>query len=195
MKQERSGQRLSRKKRAGLNVVRQRRLFIMYQPNFCAECGERIARARWHVWTNRRFCPQCEPRFRSARMLLPLLAGAVLFIVGLLAGRAVRTAPPPLLVIERGQPSIAPTQTAQTLPAQPNAKRESQPATAARAAPKTDSAAIELAGDSSETIYICGALTKKGTPCRRRVRGTGRCWQHKGQPAAIPLAERLVTEK
>lgn len=166
----------------------------MYQPNFCAECGERIVRARWHVWTNRRFCPQCEPRFRNARLLLPLLAGAVLFSLGVGAGRAVRTAPPPPLVVERNQLNAAPTQATQTLPTQANAKTESQPATVG-AAPKTDNATIELAGDSSGTIYICGALTKKGTPCRRRVRGTGRCWQHKGQPAAIPLAERLVTGK
>jgi hypothetical protein len=193
MKQERSGQRLSERERAGLNVVRQRRLFIMYQPNFCAECGERIARARWHVRTNRRFCPQCAPRFRSARMLLPLLAGAILFIVGLFAGRAARPSPPPL-VIERGQPSIAPTQTAQALPTQANAKTAPQPTTN-RPAPNSAGAAIENAGEASETVSICGAMTKKGTPCRRRVRGTGRCWQHKGQPAAISVAERLVTEK
>jgi hypothetical protein len=25
------------------------------------------------------------------------------------------------------------------------------------------------------------------------VRGTGRCWQHKGMPAMIPLEKRIVT--
>lgn len=165
----------------------------MYQPNFCAECGERISRARWHVWTSRRFCPQCAQRFRTAAMLLPLLAGAVLFGLGLLTGRAARTAPPPL-VIERRQSATSPTQTAQATPPQANAQTEPQPATA-RATSKADGATVELADESSETVSICGALTKKGMPCRRRVRGTGRCWQHQGQPAAIPLAERLVTGK
>jgi len=34
----------------------------------------------------------------------------------------------------------------------------------------------------SENQFIssgtCGALTKKGTSCRRKVKGGGRCWQH-----------------
>lgn len=30
-------------------------------------------------------------------------------------------------------------------------------------------------------VYYCGALTKKGTPCKHRVKHQGdRCWQHKG---------------
>jgi hypothetical protein len=28
---------------------------------------------------------------------------------------------------------------------------------------------------------LCGAITKKGTPCRRRVRGGGRCYQHRSK--------------
>ncbi|HXS01984.1 MAG TPA: hypothetical protein VN724_15510, partial [Pyrinomonadaceae bacterium] len=31
-----------------------------------------------------------------------------------------------------------------------------------------------------EQTYQCGARTKKGTPCSRRVHGPVRCWQHKG---------------
>ncbi|ASZ12413.1 hypothetical protein CK934_16325 [Chitinophaga sp. MD30] len=31
---------------------------------------------------------------------------------------------------------------------------------------------------ASSSVGYCGALTKKGTPCRRKVRGGGRCWQH-----------------
>ena len=37
---------------------------------------------------------------------------------------------------------------------------------------------------STETVYFCGAMTKKGTSCTRRVRVKGRCWQHTGQPVA-----------
>lgn len=28
-------------------------------------------------------------------------------------------------------------------------------------------------------VGTCGARTQKGTPCKRRVKGGGRCWQHK----------------
>lgn len=39
---------------------------------------------------------------------------------------------------------------------------------------------------------MCGARTRKGTPCRRRVHVAGeRCFQHKGLPAMVPL-EKLV---
>jgi len=45
-----------------------------------------------------------------------------------------------------------------------------------------------------EKTYICGARTKKGTPCSRRVRGPVRCWQHKGAQAMLPVEKLLVKE-
>lgn len=164
----------------------------MYKPNFCTECGERIARSRWHLWTSRRFCPGCAPRFRAARIVLPLVAGTAFFTLGLGAGRAVHPAPPPL-IIERRQPPTASTPTAPLPPAPTRAKTENAPAPAG---PETDAGvAAERPTALSETVSICGALTKKGTPCQRRVRGTDRCWQHKGQPAMIPLEARIVKGK
>src|SRR5215212_9732178 len=74
----------------------------MYKPNFCSDCGSRVERSRWRVWTSRRFCADCEPRFRKAQILRSLAAGAALFLVGLVLGRAARPAPPPLIV-ERAQ--------------------------------------------------------------------------------------------
>ena len=47
---------------------------------------------------------------------------------------------------------------------------------------------------ASETVYFCGAQTKKGTPCTRRVKGGGRCWQHQGQPAMLP-PEKLIASR
>lgn len=165
----------------------------MYKPNFCAECGERIIRARWHLWTSRRFCPECAPRLRTARLLLPVLAGATVFALGLGAGRAVRPAPPPL-VVERSQPSQTTAQTAQ-VKTQPESTKAESSIAPARLEPLARSPETERPVDSTETVSLCGALTKKGAPCQRRVRGTGRCWQHKGQPAAIPLEQRLIDGK
>jgi hypothetical protein len=45
----------------------------------------------------------------------------------------------------------------------------------------------------SEQVYTCGARTKKGTPCSRRVHGPVRCWQHKGAAAMLP-AEKLMVK-
>jgi hypothetical protein len=164
----------------------------MYRPNFCAECGERIARTRWYLWTNRRFCPGCARRFRKAQILVPVIVGATLFCLGLAAGRGLHPRQPPL-VVERGQLSPLPA-AAKTGAQPPDAETE----TNATASPKPepsygpDGTATERPTDPNEIVSICGARTQKGTPCKRRVRGTGRCWQHKGMPAMLPPAKLIV---
>lgn len=45
-----------------------------------------------------------------------------------------------------------------------------------------------------DDVYICGARTKKGTPCSRRVHGPVRCWQHKGLPAMLPVDKLRISE-
>jgi hypothetical protein len=55
-----------------------------------------------------------------------------------------------------------------------------------------DGTANERPTDPAEVVYICGARTKKGTPCSRRVRGPGRCWQHRGMPAMLPPSKLVV---
>jgi hypothetical protein len=47
--------------------------------------------------------------------------------------------------------------------------------------------------ETAELVYICGAATKKGTPCSRRVKGPVRCWQHVGQPAILPADQLRVS--
>jgi hypothetical protein len=46
---------------------------------------------------------------------------------------------------------------------------------------------------ADDRAYICGARTKKGTPCHRRVHTAGeRCFQHKGMPSMLPLEKLEV---
>jgi len=47
---------------------------------------------------------------------------------------------------------------------------------------------------SVEAAYYCGAETKKGTPCTRKVKGNVRCWQHTGMRAMLP-PEKLLIQK
>jgi hypothetical protein len=178
----------------------------MYKPNFCAECGAQVLRAGWHFWTSRRFCADCARRFRKERVLLPLIICAGLFTVGLALGRAARPAAPPL-VVERGVlPPVAPAspaftkngaQTAETGTMNEAAPKTKEAATGSRAEPAygPNGTATERPTETEETVSICGARTQKGTPCQRRVRGTGRCWQHTGMPAIIPLEKRVLTGK
>jgi hypothetical protein len=107
-----------------------------------------------------------------------LLLATLLFLPGFLLGRLLRPPSPPL-VLERGTQTVAPLQPSPA-PSKP------QPAYG------PDGTASERPTEPDEVVYICGARTKKGTPCQRRVRGPGRCWQHRGQPAMLPPSKLVV---
>ena len=87
--------------------------------------------------------------------------------------------------MERGAAGLAP------LPAAPEgAVRGAAPKPEPVYGP--DGTANERPTDPEEVVYVCGARTKKGTPCQRRVRGPGRCWQHRGMPAVLPPSKLVV---
>ncbi len=164
----------------------------MYRPNFCADCGERVVRERWRAWASRRFCPSCERRHGRA-WTRPLVALCLAACAGFALGHLLRPSPPPLLLIERGSlpaPALLakPTSAQKTDGAGGDANA---PATAAAAA-RDPGANAEPPTDPAEIVSVCGARTKKGTPCSRRVRGTGRCWQHRGRPAMLPASKLVV---
>ena len=159
----------------------------MYKPNFCAECGTRLGRAKWRPWTSHRFCADCGARFRKAELAVTFLLCAGLLIAGFSFGRYLRPAPPPLIVqrFARSPLSDIPIAIASGAPATqlPNSSNSSA---------DNSVEGNNQTGGSEEVIYICGARTKKGMPCSRRVHGPVRCWQHKGMPAMLPQEKLLV---
>jgi hypothetical protein len=165
----------------------------MYKPNFCSECGSRIERARWRFWTSRQFCLDCAPRFRQSQFLFLIIAAVALFCLGLAAGRAARPAPPPLIV-ERGQLATVAAPSTKSEEQATGAKTERDAGVVPKVEPTygPDGTMTERPTDPGETVSICGARTQKGTPCQRRVRGTGRCWQHKGMPAMLPPGKLII---
>lgn len=165
----------------------------MYRPNFCAECGERVLRARWRVWTSRRFCASCGPHFRRRRIVAPLLLIASLGGTGFFLGRLGRPAPPPLIV-ERGALNLAPVPASDATRQADATKRSDGGVTKTKSDYGPDGSPTERPTEPNEIISMCGARTKKGTPCQRRVRGTGRCWQHRGMPAMLPASKLIVPE-
>ena len=146
----------------------------MYKPNFCSECGAKLLRLRWHLWTSRRFCNDCARRLRKARFGPVLLTTLALLGAGYVAGRVRRPAPPPLVIERRSDSPLSDKEPLQSTPANSGVNSSA-----------TSSTSVE------EVVYLCGARTKKGTPCSRRVHGPVRCWQHKGMPAMLPQ-EKLV---
>jgi len=149
----------------------------MYHPNFCSECGTKTVRLHWHLWTSRKFCDKCARQLRKERFLYTLVVSIGLLSIGFIAGRAGCTAPPPL-IIERAATAPALNSAAASLAEKSGG---SQPPKAP--APTT--------GD----VYLCGARTKKGKPCSRRVHSPVRCWQHKGSKAMLPEERLLVKDE
>jgi hypothetical protein len=118
----------------------------------------------------------------------------MLFALGLVAGRTARPAPPPLIV-ERGELPLVTTPATKDKGQTTGAETEMS-VTATASKPELsygpDGTTTERPTDPTEVVSICGARTQKGTPCQRRVRGTGRCWQHKGMPAMLPPNKLIV---
>ena len=172
----------------------------MYKPNFCAECGGRVLRERWRAWTSRRFCPACEKRFQRG-WLAPVVVCCTLICAGFVFGRLMRPAPPPL-TIERGTLPLPALLIAKGKDAAAGASSNPTGATVNNTEPGRNDAArrdlgagaLEAPTDPNEIVSLCGARTKKGTPCQRRVRGAGRCWQHRGMRAMLPPEKLIVRD-
>lgn len=147
----------------------------MYRPNFCSECGTKTVRLHWHLWTSRRFCNGCARKLWTQRVRYILIVASALLSAGFIAGRATRSDPPPL-IIERAANSPlfnSPEANSDGLSSPSNSVTANVP---------------------PAEVYICGARTKKGKPCSRRVHGPVRCWQHKGAKAML-LQERLLVHE
>ena len=164
---------------------------MFYRPNFCCHCGEKIVRSRWTPLTSRRFCDFCEVEQKQHELLTRVAAAVVLLIgaaglVGFFAGDRVTRSPSQL--------------TSRTVAATPRADRGREPQgstssnqhsllssanggnqNASSSQPALPKQLQGSRGSSTEPVYYCGAITKKGSPCTRRVKTKGPCWQHKGR--------------
>lgn len=177
---------------------------MLYRPKFCAECGEKIERSKWSVLTSRRFCIVCETNHKGADLIPAgiVVAGLLLFTAGASGLLRSSQAPPQartLLtkpVVENSVPQAAlpnnvyvadldsPVKQVQTAKPQ-----QSEPQ---RQPDKELQTSRDQEIVRAESVYVCGAETKKGTPCSRRVKGRGRCFQHKGMPAMMDEAKLRV---
>jgi hypothetical protein len=155
----------------------------MYTPNFCLECGTKLLRLRWHVWTSRRFCNPCARRLRRARLMPALLASLGLIGAGYVAGRVTRPTAPPLIIERRSDSPLVDKQQSGSSTLPRSSQSEGSQPQASEPLPSVD-----------EVVYICGARTKKGTPCSRRVHGPVRCWQHNGMPAMLPQEKLRIKD-
>lgn len=179
---------------------------MLFRPSFCCNCGEKIERASWKLWTSRRFCELCETDFTLQEIIPKALVGLGVLVTVVGIGSYFRGEP------NRSSSGVAKSQERSVIPPTPQTVMSNSVATPqtnvssvqtvagnqmqgertlAAVSPKQDSNWKE---DSDGPVYFCGAATRKGTPCTRKVRGNVRCWQHSGQPAMLP-PERLRAER
>ena len=175
---------------------------MFYRPDFCCGCGEKIERTHWKPWTSTRFCDLCSTDHQLIE-IIPKVFGVIgILAVSLGIGSIIKSPQPTGPAIAR---QITSTQTNASAPAPANFRttdihsNQSQ-----RSSPLENtnvSRSIAANGDlktglqtSVEAAYYCGAETKKGTPCTRKVKGNVRCWQHTGMRAMLP-PEKLLVQK
>lgn len=164
---------------------------MLYKPNFCCHCGEKVERVEWNLLTSRRFCVACsmENRLHELVPRLAVVAGALAMMFGFGSlwtgsGRAtpagtengveVRSS-----TIQHGSVRSAGTASENHIEVAPSSNV--QPPVQVVTVSPTNSQSEEKSG----ARFFCGALTKKGTPCSRKVKAKGlRCFQHEGRPEA-----------
>jgi hypothetical protein len=181
---------------------------MLFRPSFCANCGEKIERFEWGILTSRRFCQVCESEFKGHDLIPRVIVG-----FGILAGvfgfgsylKSGPQGPGPQALRTAKAPTEQPGQMAQ-LPAAKteapvnahtaaNAAVNVQPRSADKNVPVAVNQASRQPTEVEGPVYYCGAATKKGTPCSRRVNGNTRCYQHTGMPAMNATARSGIKQR
>ncbi len=133
---------------------------------FCTNCGFRPVLETGSPTSSGLYCSRCSPHSRRARF--GFIAIAVLCVgLGFAAGRYTTTREPFYIIgtpIQTGAKGIAlPDQSRSTLSSEGNTSR------------------VDVRTASATNTTICGAKTKSGKTCQRKVKGGGLCWQHRGK--------------
>ncbi len=179
---------------------------MFYNPKFCCHCGEKIERAVTSVTDSGRFCDICKHDFIVPRAL-PKVFAALMAVFGIFGiGSYWRSGDQPLNVTtgqfaaNRSKADKDPANQSNREISNPNAPPPNGNVQS-NAAQKPNLTAKPLTKPAASTpvsaleaVYFCGAETKKGAPCSRRVKGGGRCWQHRGQTAMLADEKLLVNQ-
>lgn len=166
---------------------------MLYKPNFCCNCGEKIDRTEWSLFSSRRFCALCETENKGHDYFVRAIV-AVGVILGLFGASSwIHTADEPYARLDSGGAAGS-----RANPAPPKAVSNvsgSDSRLVNTRAPVADPGAgmpANAARDARPTkpndaVYYCQAITKKGTRCTRRIKSPGFCWQHAKSPLSAGL--------
>jgi len=137
----------------------------MRAAKFCSNCGEQLKAERASALSSRSYCASCAPRFRKSRLMI-VAAFALCLTIGYGIGHYNAPRQPfyligtPIDSVKNGNEQSGAT--AQANSNESHTRGNEQPA-----------------ASTDRTAQMCGAPTKSGKPCRRKVAGGGYCWQHR----------------
>jgi hypothetical protein len=146
---------------------------MLYKPKYCCNCGEKIERVEWNLLTSRRFCEVCSienrrhdlaPRIAVAVGLLALMFGFGSLWRGSGGSEQHSLSLPASTLKGQYPPGDIPD---------PRTGDRTQPAPSSVQGPNSPTGPAEITSidrKPSEAKFYCGALTKKGTPCSRKVK-------------------------
>ena len=176
---------------------------MFYKPTFCCHCGEKIESTESHPWSSGRFCDVCKTEFSFVEWL-PKVFILIFGLFGLFGIGSYLQSGEKAQVISLKQNKIGAPETSGKNESVGNQVQNSNREVVRQNEQKIESDAASIANNNkteklkitrepieNEKTYFCGAMTKKGTPCSRKVKGGGRCWQHKGQEAML-VAGKIV---
>lgn len=185
---------------------------MFYKPDYCNGCGQQIERTSRNPLKNTRYCDVCEQDFRW-REWIPrgfMLSCVIFGLFGL--GNFLSKDEKPLnltskQIVENSADGKKIVKKSENFPINITESVNSNAANIKKTEEnrgqnslnstqitQTRQPKAETQTSEEELTYYCGAETKKGTPCSRKVKGGGRCWQHKGQAAVLP-PEKLIAVK
>jgi len=192
---------------------------MFYKPTYCCNCGDKIERIEWKILTSRRFCELCETYYKFGDWF-PRILGATIIVFGMLGlgsflepnekrllldknGKEItRPAFELIRSVRHGNSNLPATKSGEVVDRGSDKLKRSDLSPGSIRREISERQAV-LTGKEiknpqkvgSEPVYFCGAETRKGSPCSRKVKGGGRCWQHQGRKAVLPLKDLLVKDK
>jgi hypothetical protein len=159
---------------------------MLYRAKFCNHCGEKIERAESKFTDSRRFCDLCATDFTlhewAPRIVTAFFCIAILMVVkARIFSAADEQFPRPQeapatrsRTLAAPRPAVAEKPEAADGPE--NTRSEVAPSSATDETFRKPERVVEA---SDKSMFVCGAPTKKGTPCSRKVKTRGFCWQHR----------------
>jgi len=137
----------------------------MARTRFCSHCGLRLKLKDAGLIRHRPICPRCPRRFNQTRLLMIIIPFSCA-IIGFTIGHYTRADEPFCFI---------------GTPIQNTACESSSAANGDRSSLGSEGLTrpAQGVGSSKGTESICGARTRSGKPCQRRVKGGGFCWQHR----------------